>query len=212
MNSALTQIREKIADLETKIVDLRIAEQELLAIELAFSQKEMAPARLKAEQTPRLISLSSTRQTIGAAIMEVLSTRGALSVAHIAEEIEAGGREIDRRKISFALQALKKQGRAELDDGNWVLTEGLAKRVSRTHPKGNLKKETRRFKAMQTVADHISSVLRQNGALALAELARNIHADGGKVKNSTLSNTLQKMKLRGLIDSADGKWQLAAAK
>ena len=37
---------------------------------------------------------------IGAAITEVLSTCGVLSVAHIAEEIEAGGREIDRRKMT----------------------------------------------------------------------------------------------------------------
>lgn len=37
---------------------------------------------------------------IGAAIREVLSTCGAPSVAHIAEENEAGGREIDRGKMT----------------------------------------------------------------------------------------------------------------
>jgi len=214
MNSALSQIRAKIADLETKIVSLRIAEQELLELEPAVSHQE-TPARLKTEQAPRLTSSSSHRQTIGAAITEVLTTRGALSVAQIADEIEAGGREIDRRKVSFALQALKKQGLAKLEnDGNWALTKGRTKRVSRTRPEGNLKaqKDTRKPIVPQTVADRISSVLTQNGPLGLAELEKNIGASGGKVKNSTLSNTLQKMKLRGLVNSADGKWQLTEAK
>ena len=164
--------------------------------------------RLQAEDA--LTNPSSPPQTIGAAITEVLTNRGALSVAQIAEEIEAGGREIDRRKVSFSLQALKKRGLAKMKNGNWVLTKGRAERVSRTSPKGNLKAQnkTRKPTVPQTVGDHISGILTQNGPLALAELAKNIKAAGGKVKNSTLSNTLQKMKLRGLVASADGKWQL----
>ena len=214
MNTPLNQIRAKITDLETKIVNLRIAEQELLALEQASAQKETAPARLQAEQAPRLARSSAPRQTIGAAITEVLTTHGALSVAQIAEAIEAGGREIDRRKVSFALQALKKQGLAKLENGSWVLIKGRAKRVSGTSPKGKLKakRETRKPTVPQTVGARISSVLTQNGPLALAELAKNIDAAGGKIKNSTLSNTLQKMKLRGLINSVDGRWQLAEAK
>ena len=214
MNSALSQIRAKIADLKTKIVSLRVAEQELLAFEPALSQKETAPARVQAEQAPLLTRSSAPRQTIGAAITGVLTTRGALSVARIAQEIEAGGREIDRRKVSFALQALKKQGLTKLENGSWVLTKARAKRVvSRMNPKRTLKaqKDTRKPLVSQTVADRISRVLTQNGPVALAELAKNINAAGGRIKGSTLSNTLQKMKLRGLIDSADGKWQLAAA-
>lgn len=208
MNFALTQIRAKIADLETKIVNLRIAEQELLELEPAPSRKEKAPVPHSAEHA--LTNPSSRPQTIGAAITEVLINRSALSVAQIAEEIEAGGREIDRRKVSFSLQALKKRGLAKMKNGNWMLTKGRAARVSRTSPKGNLKtqRKTRKPAVPQTVGDHISRILTLKGPLALAELAKNIKAAGGKVKNSTLSNTLQKMKLRGLIASADGKWQL----
>lgn len=211
MNPALTLIRTRIAELEAKIVNLRIAEQELLELGSTPLQRETAPATPKAERASKATTSSPAPQTIGSAITSVLNTRGALSVAEIAEKIKASGREIDRRKISFSLQALKKQGLVKMEDGNWVLAKLQAKRGSKTRPKRTAAEATQISTAPQTVGEHISSILTESGPLSLSELAKNIKAAGTKAKNSTLSNTLRKLKLRGVVKITDGKWELANA-
>jgi hypothetical protein len=131
METSLDLIRQKIAELEAKIADLQIAERELLAL-------EKAPATPKPKKTPgpkpRGKSAPDTgekpRQTIGAAIAEVLSQHGPLAVAEIADQIKAGGRDIDRRSVSYSLQAMKKQGLVKSADGKWTLPKARSKAAS----------------------------------------------------------------------------------
>lgn len=71
--------------------------------------------------------MAEPRQTIGAAIAGVLDQHGALPAAKIAGHIEATGRKINRRSVSFALQAMKKQGLVKSTDGKWSLRKTRAK-------------------------------------------------------------------------------------
>ena len=65
---------------------------------------------------------SSARQTIGAAIAQVLGEHGALPVAEIAGQIKAAGRDIGKRSVSHSLQAMKKQGLVKSGNGRWMLS------------------------------------------------------------------------------------------
>jgi len=127
---SLELIRTKIAELETKIADLRITERELLALGMAPAQAD----RPRVGRKPRMQGKTSVRarapgrspgprKTIGAAIAEVLGQRGPLEVAEIADHIQSTGRDINRRTVSYSLQAMKKQGLVKAGDGKW----GLAK-------------------------------------------------------------------------------------
>jgi hypothetical protein len=127
MDSSLERIRAKIAELEAKLTDLRIAERELVALEPAPARKTTTPRAPKTKPTLREKVTSPARQTISAAIAEILNAHGALPAAEIAEHIKAGGREIGKRSISHSLQALKKQGRVRIRGGKWMLPK--------THPK-----------------------------------------------------------------------------
>jgi ribosomal protein L9 len=113
MANSLELIRAKIAELEAKLSDLRIAERELVALEPARARTRTAPRTQKLKPIRRGKVAAPGRQTMTAAITEVLNAHGALPAAEIAEHIKAGGREIGKRTISHSLQALKKQGRVE---------------------------------------------------------------------------------------------------
>jgi hypothetical protein len=121
----LERIRAKITEIEAKLADLRIAERELLALSPAPARSAApAPAReAKAKPGRKPKAAAGPRQTIGAAITDALGDQSALSVAEIAARIEATGRAIDKRSISYSLQAMKKQGRVKASDGNWVLAK-----------------------------------------------------------------------------------------
>jgi hypothetical protein len=135
MPIAVEQIHTKIAELEARIADLRIAERELQALDrISARQTKAAPApkakrkpgpkakqksALKPKSQKAASSQTQPRQTIGAAITEVLGQHGPLPAAEIAERIKATGREINNRTVSFALQALKKRGLAKNTDGKW---------------------------------------------------------------------------------------------
>jgi cell pole-organizing protein PopZ len=80
----------------------------------------------KPGRKPKAVAGPGPRQTIGAAITDALGDQGALSVAEIAARIEATGRSIDKRSISYSLQAMKKQGRVKAADGNWLLVKARA--------------------------------------------------------------------------------------
>jgi Ribonuclease R winged-helix domain len=148
MDTSLERIHTKIAELETKIADLRIAERELLALDqisapptrtasepklkLKPGPKAKQKPEPKATPRPKLRGEPSEpaepRQTIGAAISEVLDQHGALSAADIAERIKATGRDINNRTVSFALQALKKRGLAKSKDGKWTPSKTRSRR------------------------------------------------------------------------------------
>jgi hypothetical protein len=127
MANSLERIRAKIAELEAKLTDLRIAERELMALGPAPARKTMTPRALKLKPTRREKVARPARQTIGAAITEVLNAHGALPAAEIAEQIKTGGREIGKRTISHSLQALKKQGRVRIRGGKWMLPKARSK-------------------------------------------------------------------------------------
>lgn len=125
METSLERLRKKIADIEAKLADLRIAERELVALD-AVPPPKAAPAPA-AKRTLATIAAPAPRQTIGAAIAGVLSQHGALSVAEIADLINATGRDIDKRSVSYALQAMKRQGLVKSGDGKWMLRKARSK-------------------------------------------------------------------------------------
>lgn len=142
METSLERIRAKIAELEAKIADLHIAERELSALDRGPAPKEPTPrkptprkpastkkaaAPLKAKRKPAAPAVAGPRQTIGGAITDVLGEHGPLPVAEIAEHIEAAGRAIDKRSISYSLQAMKKRGLVKSADGKWMLPKPRAK-------------------------------------------------------------------------------------
>jgi hypothetical protein len=123
MDTSLERIRAKIAELETKLADLRIAERELLALE-KFPVRKPKPKR-----KPEAGNQEEARHTIGAAIADVLGHHGALSAAEIADHIRATGRDINNRAVSFSLQALKKRGLVRSADGRWTLPKARSRRA-----------------------------------------------------------------------------------
>jgi hypothetical protein len=130
MVNSLKLIRAKITELEAKLTDLRIAERELVALEPALARKPTTPRAPKLKPTQGKTVASPARQTISAAITEILNAHGALPAGKIAEYIQAGGREIGKRTISYSLQALKKQGRVRIRGGKWMLPKARSKPAS----------------------------------------------------------------------------------
>ena len=142
MDTSPERIHTKIAELETKIADLRIAEREILALDQVSTRPTRTASAPKPKQKPgpkatprpkfrgelKASEPAEARQTIGAAISEVLDQHGALSVADIAERIKATGRDINNRTVSFALQALKKRGLVKSKDGKWTPSKTRARR------------------------------------------------------------------------------------
>jgi len=162
MPTAVEQIHTKIAELETKIADLRIAERELLALEKSSARQARTAPEPKIKQkpgpkakqkpgpkaslrpkvqgepkAPKASAAAEARQTIGAAITEVIDRHGALSAAEIAEHVKATGRDINNRTVSFALQALKKRGRAKNTDGKWSLPKARGRRPAASSEASN---------------------------------------------------------------------------
>lgn len=127
MDTSLERIRGKIAELEARLADLRIAERELAALGPAEVRKARTPRAEKRKATRTKNAAPAARQTISAAITEVLNTQGALPAAEIAEHIKSGGREFGKRSVSQSLQALKKQGRVRIRGGKWMLPKARSK-------------------------------------------------------------------------------------
>jgi hypothetical protein len=115
MDTSIERIRAKITELEARLADLRIAERELLAL-------ETAPAP-NSKRRPKAKGAAGARQTVGAAIAEVLTQHGAIPAAEIAGHIKAAGQEIGSRTISFTLQAMKKRGLVKIGGGKWKLAK-----------------------------------------------------------------------------------------
>ena len=142
MDTTLERIHAKIAELEMKILNLRITERELQALDKISARRTKTTSEPKARQKPgpkptlrpKLRGKpkardAERRQTIGAAISAVLAEHGALSAAAIAEHVKATGRDINNRTVSFALQALKKRGLVKNTDGKWSAAKAGARRA-----------------------------------------------------------------------------------
>ena len=66
--------------------------------------------------------------------------------------------------------------------------------------------------ARHTIGAAIADVLGQHGALSAAEIADHIRATGRDINNRAVSFSLQALKKRGLVRSADGRWTLPKAR
>ncbi|HUI20518.1 MAG TPA: hypothetical protein VLZ74_05685 [Methylocella sp.] len=121
MKTSIDRVRAKIAELEAKIADLRIAERELNALETA------PVTRTKSKTTTN--GAATARHTVGAAITEVLSENGPLPLAEIAEQIRTAGREVSGGTLSNTLQVMKKRGAVKSGNGKWMLRKTRAKRA-----------------------------------------------------------------------------------
>ncbi len=62
--------------------------------------------------------------------------------------------------------------------------------------------------APQTIGATITEILSQYGTLSVKAIAEHVGAAGRDINNRSLSFTLQAMKKRGLVKSADGEWTL----
>jgi ribosomal protein L9 len=129
MDNSLERIRAKIAELESKLADLRITERELQALEKLPARKTRTAPGPKPKRKREANNQEDARQTIGAAIADVLGQHGALSAAEIADRIKAAGRDISNRAVSFSLQALKKRGLVKSADGRWTLPKARSRRA-----------------------------------------------------------------------------------
>ena len=119
METSINRIRAKIAELEARIADLRIAERELEALDAAPAPRMKPKARAK--RKPKTSDTSKAPQTVGAAIAEVLNRNGALSLAELADQMKTAGREVSRGTLSNTIQTMKRRGVVKSVDGKWML-------------------------------------------------------------------------------------------
>ena len=119
MKASIDHIRAKITELEARIADLRVAERELEALDAAPTPK--AKPKIKAKRQPKTGVATTARQTVGAAIAEVLSRNGALQLAELAEQLRTAGREVSGGTLSNTLQTMKKRGTVKSGEGKWML-------------------------------------------------------------------------------------------
>ena len=72
---------------------------------------------------------SEARQTVGAAITEILNRTGALPLAELAEQLRAAEREVSSGTLSNTLQTMKKRGAVKSGGGKWMLPKTRTKRA-----------------------------------------------------------------------------------
>ena len=125
MKTSIEHIRAKITELEARITDLRITERELEALDTAPAPRGKLKA--KAKRKPATDKASEARQTVGAAITEVLKRTGALPLAELAEQLRAAEREVSSGTLSNTLQTMKKRGTVKSGGGKWMLPKTRAK-------------------------------------------------------------------------------------
>ncbi len=128
MKTSIDRIRAKIADLEARITDLRIAERELEALDTTPTPRRKLKA--KAKRKPATDNASEARQTVGAAITEVLNRTGALPLAELAEQLRTAEREVSGGTLSNTLQTMKKRGAVKSAGGKWMLPKTRARKGS----------------------------------------------------------------------------------
>ncbi|WP_374307559.1 winged-helix domain-containing protein [Methylocella sp.] len=144
MDTSLERIRAKIAELESKIEDLRAAERVLAELDATPARRapRAAAAAAPAAASPAPASPAAParrrgrrkasagggpRQTMADVISEALEEKGPMSASDLSEELKGAGRDITNRMVSFALQAMKKRGLAKNVDGKWSSLKPRAK-------------------------------------------------------------------------------------
>jgi hypothetical protein len=127
MKTSIDRIRAKITELEARITDLHIAERELEALDTPPAPRGKLKA--KAKRKPATDNASEARQTVGAAITEVLKRTGALPLAELAEQLRAAEMEVSSGTLSNTLQTMKKRGTVKSGGGKWMLPKTRAKRA-----------------------------------------------------------------------------------
>ena len=128
MKTSIEHIRAKITELEARITDLRITERELEALDTGPAPRGRLKA--KAKRKPATHNASEARQTVGAAITEVLKRTGALPLAELAEQLRAAEREVSSGTLSNTLQTMKKRGTVKSGGGKWMLSKMSVRGVS----------------------------------------------------------------------------------
>ena len=128
MKTSIEHIRAKITELEARITDLRIAERELVALDTVSAPRGKLNA--KAKRKPATHNASEARQTVGAAITEVLNRTGALPLAELTEQLRTAERKVSGGTLSNTLQTMKKRGAVKSAGGKWMLPKTRAKRAS----------------------------------------------------------------------------------
>jgi predicted transcriptional regulator len=128
MKTSIEHIRAKITELEARIADLRIAERELEALDATPAPRTKQKA--EAKRTLATDNASEARQTVGAALTEILTRNGALPLAELAEQIRAAGRDVSSGTLSNTLQTMKKRGAVKSAGGKWTLPKTRAKRTT----------------------------------------------------------------------------------
>jgi hypothetical protein len=118
---SLTHIRVQIAELETKIANLRIAERVVEALEPALERK--AKPKAKVDQKPKTEGEAKTQQTVGAAIVDILGRNDALPLDDIAEEIRRAGRNVRIGTVSTTLGRMQTRGIVKSGSGKWMLAK-----------------------------------------------------------------------------------------
>ena len=125
MKTSIEHIRAKITELEARIADLRIAERELEALDATPAPRTKPKA--EAKRTLATDNASEARQTVGAAITEILTQNGALPLAELAEQLKTAEREVSSGTLSNTLQVMKKRGAVKSAGGKWMLPKTRAK-------------------------------------------------------------------------------------
>ena len=127
MKTSIEHIRAKITELEARLTDLRITERELEALDTAPAPRGKLKAKAKRKSATH--NEPEARQTVGAAITEILTRTGALSLADLAEQLRAAEREVSSGTLSNTLQTMRKRGAVKSGGGKWMLPKTRTKRA-----------------------------------------------------------------------------------
>ena len=127
MKTSIDRIRANITELEARITDLRNSERELEALDTASAPRGKLKA--KAKRKPATHNAPEARQTVGAAITEVLTRTGALPLAELAEQLRTAERKVSGGTLSNTLQTMKKRGAVKSAGGKWMLPKTRARKA-----------------------------------------------------------------------------------
>jgi hypothetical protein len=127
MKKSIKHLRAKITELEARIADLRIAKRELETLDATPAPRTKPKAKAKRKSATH--NPSEARQTVGAAITEVLTRTGALPLAELAEQLRTAEREVSSGTLSNTLQVMKNRGAVKSSGGKWMLPKTRAKRA-----------------------------------------------------------------------------------
>ncbi len=117
------------------------------------------------------------------------------------ERIRAKITELEEKlaNLHIAERELQDLGEASAPKTHLAPQPAAAEQSDSTHEAGS----------QQTIGATITDVLREHGSLSVKAIGTQIAAMGRNINNRAISFSLQAMKKRGLVKSADGEWTLA---